>query len=505
MKTVITAISVVAALLVAVLGLIRPDSAAAEPPWLDAKWSYRVAVTVQAAGYERVDKVAEFDVNFTELLAQASESGRFEPDSIWVVEVEQGQATNNKVPFQFDRASNFNANSNAAGTLMILLTGQTPANATREYHVYFDVVGETFEPPKINNRVGASNIVDAYGFETIRLTTDNATYHYHKTGGGFASMFDEDENDWIGWNPSTGAAGDFRGVPNMLHPNDGGYFHPGRTGVDTSITRRGPLKVTLRSTTVDGNWSTQWEVYPTYARMSVLKVLAGKLFWLQYEGTPGGLLQPTTDLVTRSDGTTTTAGESWSGDLLDEEWVYFTDPAVGRSIFTLHQPDDALVDSYTPNGVNGSGMTILGYGRSANTRYLKDTPQYLTIGLVDATTVQGVSARIYDADKPLDIALASVEIGPEPTPTPTDTPSPTPTETMTPTPTPTDTPTATPTDTPSPTVTNTPTVTMTATPTQTPTATATQSATATSTATVTLTATATGQPGYDLFLPLIIR
>lgn len=499
MRIVITTFFMMVVVFLAILGLIHPDSAVAEPPWLDAKWSFRVDVTIQAAGYERIDKVAEFDVNFTEILAQASENGRFEPDSLWVVEIEQGQVINNKVPFQFDRANNFNANTNATGTLMILLTGLTPADASRKYHVYFDVAGETFEPPKINNRVGVSNIVDAFGFETIRLTTDNATYHYHKTGGGFASMYDVDENDWISWNTNTGAAGDFRGVPNMLHPSEGGYFHPGRTGVETSITRRGPLKVTIRSTTLDGNWSTQWELYPTYARMTVLKVLAGKSFWLQYEGTPGGILQLTTDLVTRSDGTTTTAGQSWSGDLIDEEWVYFTDPSVGRALFTLHQPDDELVDSYTPNGANNSGMTILGYGRSANTRYLKEAPQYLTIGLVDETTIEGVSARIYDADKPLEIALASIEIGPEPTPTPTETLSPTPTDTVTPTPTPTDTPTATPTDTPSPTPTDTPTATMTATPTPTPTATATQTATATPTA------TATQQPSYDLFLPLVIK
>ncbi len=118
----------------------------------------------------------------------------------------------------------------------------------------------------------------------------------------------------------------------MLHPNDGGYFHPGRTTVDTSITRRGPLKITLRSNSLDGLWVTQWEVYPTYARMSVQKMVEGKAFWLQYEGTPGGTLDLATDLVTRSDGTTTTAGQSWTGDLVDEEWVYFTDPALDRSL-----------------------------------------------------------------------------------------------------------------------------------------------------------------------------
>ena len=506
----------------AVLGGRASNGLAAGNPWWDALWGFRVAVTVEAAGYERHDKTAELTLNFTDLLAAAGESGRFDPDSIRVVEVKDGGVINDKVPFQFDRSSDFNANNNATGTLVFLLGGVTPADAARSFHVYFDIVGDGFSLPKFNNRVGLDTIVDAYGFDTLRLVIDNATLYYHKTGGGFSSLFDIDENDWISWNPATGSAGDFRGVPNMVHPNDGGYFHPGRANVDTSVVRRGPLKVTLRSNSLDGLWATLWEIYPTYARMTVIKTPVGKLFWLQYEGTPGGALNLTTDLVTRSDGTTTTAGESWSGDLVDEEWVYFTDPTVGRSLYVLHQPDDLLVDSYAPGD---KLMTILGFGRSINSRFLQAPPHYLTIGLVDETTVAGVSARIYDADKPLLISSDVTEKGPEPTATPTYTPTATPTETQTPTATPTathtpeptntttatptDTPMATPTGTPSPTASHTPTATATKRPTKTPQATATSAVTATSTpsanATATLSPTATWPPSHDLFLPVIVE
>src|SRR5690606_37969952 len=148
----------------------------------------------------------------------------------------------------------------------------------------------------------------------------------------------------------------------MVHPSDGGYFHPGRASVDSSITRRGPLKVTIRATSLDGLWSTLWEVYPAYATMSVLQTPPGKKFWLLYEGTPGGKLDLTTDLVTRSDGMSTAAGESWSGDLSDEEWVFFTDPPLGRSLFVSHRPDDAIVDSYAPS--TDKFMTVMGFGRS---------------------------------------------------------------------------------------------------------------------------------------------
>ncbi len=81
-----------------------------------------------------------------------------------------------------------------------------------------------------------------------------------------------------------------------------------------------------------------------------------------------------------------------------------------------------------------------------------------------------------------------------PTATPTDTPTATPTDTPTATPTDTDTPTVTPTATPTDTPTNTPTATPTATITDTPTVTPTATVTDTPTSTPTATPTSTGIP-----------
>jgi len=357
-------------------------------------------------------------------------------------------------------------------------------------------------------------ITDAYGFETIRLVGTNSTYHYHKTGGGFASLFDVDEKDWIGWSLTAGGAGDFRGIPNMVHPIDGGYFHPGRANVTSTIPSRGPLKVTIRSTSLDGNWVTQWDVFPSYARMTVQKVVSGKAYWLLYEGTPGGLLDLTTDLVTKSDGTSAAANVAWVGDIPGEEWVYFTDPSLGRSLYVVHHQEDEIVDSYTPD--SSKKMTILGFGRSVNSRFLTRLPVGMRLGLVDEASFEGVAGAIHNAYKPLSYTLAGAERSPVPpttTPTkapteaPTETPTATPTET--PTATPTETPTATPTDTPTATPTDTPTATPTSTPTRTATATVTPTyapaASPTATATTTPTATATRPPRYDLFLPLIVN
>lgn len=482
MKTyILILLSIAAMLFTALSGVILPGPAAAKDPWLDTKWGFRVGVTVEAGGFERRDKVAEFDINFTELLAKADQGGRFDPASIRVVEVAGGDIVDDEVPYQFDRDADYNASKKAKGLLSILLEGRTAAQSSRLYYVYFDVVGDDFDPPNFPRRVALNTITDLYNFETYRIATDNAVYHYHLTGGGFASMFDVDEKDWIAWNPAPRGEGDHRGIPNMVHPNDGGYFHPGRANVTSSIVLQGPLKATLVSESLDGLWATQWDIYPNFARMTVTKTAAGKAFWLLYEGTPGGKLDLTNDLVTRPgelEPITTTGGESWSGDIPGEEWVFLSDPVVDRSIFLYHSPDDEIVDSYAPS--TDKFMTVLGFGRDINSRYLTGRPQYLTIGLVEDTTVEAVASAIHSAERPLGVTMGNPERGPKP-PTPTPTISPTPSAT----PTSTKTPTATPTST----------ATNTATPTSTPTVTSTP---------VGPTVTPTPKPGEKLYLPLVV-
>ena len=417
-----------AALIVVItLALLLPalawQSSEAAPPnagWWDAAWAYRAAVTVSAAGYAREEKVADVAINFTDLLDQVGEGSRLDPESLRVVEVDGATVIDDAVPFQFDRAANYNPSSNAAGTLLILLTGATAADETRHYDVYFDVVGSGHTPADFANRVNATTITDAFGYETFRIANDDGIYYYHKTGGGFASLIDVDEKDWIGWNPAPKGAGDFRGVPNMVHPNDGGHFHPGRATVDSGYTRRGPLKATIRSVTLDTLWTTQWEIYPDYARLTVLKVAAGKPYWFLYEGTPGGNLELATDLVVRSDGATITAGESWTGDLPGEEWVTFADPALGRSFYAIHHEEDEIIDSYTPDELGK--MTILGFGRNGNGRFLTGTSHQMTIGLADSTELAGVAPVVHAAYKPLEAAVGPTEQRPA---TPTPSPSPT--------------------------------------------------------------------------------
>lgn len=230
------------------------------------------------------------------------------------------------------------------------------------------------------------------GFAAYKITTPNGIYSYQKQGGGFSSLVDKDGRDWISWNASTGNAGDFRGIPNMVHPSDGGYFHPGRTTATTTLVSKSTSKVTLVSTSADGRWKVQWDVYASHATMTVLRV-AGS-YWFLYEGTPGGTLDRA-DYVVRSNGVKNTALSSWTTDIPKEEWAFVADPGLNRSIFLLHQTQDTLVDSYRPS--TDQLMTIFGFGRNGNGRYLTQVGDQFSFGLVDSTNLGAVSQAIQTA------------------------------------------------------------------------------------------------------------
>jgi len=116
--------------------------------WWNASWRFRVPVTVDAGSYERYDKPAEVQVNFTGLLASAGESSPFDENSLRVVEVDGGgSVVDPGVDFQFDKAPGYDAASNAAGTLVLLLNGVTPSGSSRLFHVYFEVSGSGLPAP----------------------------------------------------------------------------------------------------------------------------------------------------------------------------------------------------------------------------------------------------------------------------------------------------------------------------------------------------------------------
>lgn len=169
--------------------------------WWNNDWDYRVEVTANAASVARTDKPAEFDLNFTQLWASLGKTGTLDPNSVRVVEVDANDnVIDATVPFQFDEAIDFNATTKAAGTVVVIMEGNTPAEATRRYHVYFDVTGKGFAPPTVTPLITFNGSATDEGMAAYRMDTPVGTYFYHVKGGGFSSFNDLSGNDWISWN-----------------------------------------------------------------------------------------------------------------------------------------------------------------------------------------------------------------------------------------------------------------------------------------------------------------
>jgi len=377
--------------------------------WWNTDWEFRIRITVNAAGYERQEKPAGMTLDFDALLSELGVTGLVNIDSLRVLEVDSsGGIIENDVPFQYDH----DPGSSDKGILTILLTGITAADSERYYYLYFDLQGTGyFPPPDVSDRITvADNVTDEQNL-SVMVATEIGTYYYDKEGGGFSSLDDNQGKDWINYSSASEAAGEFRGIPNLVPPAHGGYFHPGHSSVTTEIISQGPIKTNILSTTNDDKWQVLWEIFPRYAKLSVLKVPDNSNYWFLYEGTPGGSLDTGKDYVVRSNETQTLTSESWEEDLQNEEWVYFAegDPAVNRSLFLAHHKDDSNKESYRPMS---ELMTVFGFARilsDSSNGYFTESGQQFTIGLVDDEDVTVLRSAIRSAYRDLAITLASPE------------------------------------------------------------------------------------------------
>lgn len=330
----------------------------------------RLSIEVSAAGVERRD------------LPVVVEVGAREGPGASVAEVNRrGEVIDAAVPCQLD-----------PGSLVFVLKGTTAADSTRLYRVTFGA------PAVVAPLVSVADDVPFRGQASFRISTPSATYHYHKSGAGFAAMEDRQGNDWLGYQPAGGSAGHYRGIPNAVHPE--GHFHPGGTGCASTLVSRGPLRVRISSESKDGKWACAWDVFPGHATLTVLR--KDHPYWFLYEGTPGGKLDPETDYVVRSNGERTPAGTRWTGDLPAPEWLYFGDGALQRVLFLSHHEDDGAVDSYWPMEGN---MTVFGFGRDGLRKHLDAVPQRFTIGFSEEPGHAEVSKAVLSATRELKIKV----------------------------------------------------------------------------------------------------
>ncbi len=343
-------------------------------PWWNTQWHYRLPVAAGANGYVRTDKVANFSVNFTTLLTSLGASGAMNDQSIRVVEVNGGGTViDSNVVYQFDRDPAYNANTNALGTVAVMVSGTTSGGTTRYYHIYFDT-GAGFSLPSFTNQLTLTDNVFFEGQMSYQIDNQLGRLWYHKVGGGFAGMRDLNNVEWIGYTPCCQGAGEFRGIPNM-----GPYAHPGYSNGSSTILSQGPIKITIQTVTTDGsNGRWIWEFYPTYQTMTLQQTSVN--YWLLYEGIPAGTLDGTNGYIKISNGQTLNLGSSFAYDLPGPEWAYFGMSGQPRFLYLVHHEDDNLIDHYRPFP---GPMTVYGFGRDGSSvnHYMSATPQRLTFGM----------------------------------------------------------------------------------------------------------------------------
>ncbi len=367
--------------------------------------AWRIPITACAAGHERLDKPVEVEVNFTELLEKKAGATRFDERSMRLAEVDsEGRLIEASIGFQFDEAPDFSRADHVKGMLTFVAKGNTPAGSTRTFHLYLDSTDVVHTKPLVS-------VLDGIQYrdqESFKIETPNGTYYYHKKGAGFASIFDKDGNDWLGYRPGGGPAGEYRGIPNLGYPE--GYCHPGKEVSNSRIVSDGPIKISIISESNDGKMKCVWDIFPHYARLTVLKMRTP--YWFLYEGTPGGKLDEDSDYCIRADkagGTRTPASKRWDGDISTPggpgEWLCFGDG--DRVLYLVHHEDDEAVDSYWP--MRGE-MTVFGFGRKGLKKFMKATPAQFTIGFHDGLEFADITRAVNSAYNPLIVAVGDAEL-----------------------------------------------------------------------------------------------
>ncbi|WP_226782396.1 hypothetical protein [Oceaniglobus trochenteri] len=227
------------------------------------------------------------------------------------------------------------------------------------------------------------------GQEAWRIQTPACTWIYHPDAGGFASIIDRDNKDWLSFRPYGGSDGIYRGIPNMAYPEN--VFHPGHKTCESDAPLVGPLRVTLHSRSKDGKWACRWEIFPDHAELTVLEF--GHPYWLLYEGTPGGKLEEERDFCIRSDGLRRPLSERWDEELPAPKWIAFGKEGTARTLWLhSHSPEHQTCrDSFWPMEQN---MTVFGFGRVGMEMTMNHAPARFTVGICEEDSADPLRTAI---------------------------------------------------------------------------------------------------------------
>jgi len=232
--------------------------------------------------------------------------------------------------------------------------------------------------------VTLEHLPDYQGQPTWKITTSTATWFYHQTGAGFASLVDPDGDDWISFKPTGGSDGVYRGIPNCVHP-DGG-FHPGNPDCASRLVEESPERVVIESSKGD-DWACTWTITDDEAVMRLTKI--GHPYWILYEGTPpattGGDYDEAATTWTDSAGTEHACTEEWEGRLPEPRTITFRTPGSRYELF-LHDETPRSADVRDSFWSMEQNMTVLGLGRILDAQsdrwmHLTETPATFRVAI----------------------------------------------------------------------------------------------------------------------------
>ena len=213
-----------------------------------------------------------------------------------------------------------------------------------------------------------------HGMDAVVITTRSASWTYQLNAGGFSSLIDRDDQEWIGFapGPSGGAAGAahvYRGIPNLVHPDDIG--HPGHDACASQVEEE-PDAVVISTTSDDQNWAWKWRITEDHATLAVTGTPNDRSYWFLYEGIPGGRYDPSrsfwgSDTEGRCEDTPDIFAGAGPGGavIMDRRWAYFGHRDLDRVLLCTH-PTSCGEPSFFAymHAFDAQGMCVFGFGRA---------------------------------------------------------------------------------------------------------------------------------------------
>ena len=110
-----------------------------DEPWWNSSWHYRIKISINTSEHDRTDWPVEMPFNFTQLLEQNNITGTFDENSTRVFEINDSGDVVYEMISQFDKAIDYDGQTNAIGEVIFLLNGTVSKGTTKYFYIYYDI------------------------------------------------------------------------------------------------------------------------------------------------------------------------------------------------------------------------------------------------------------------------------------------------------------------------------------------------------------------------------